>query len=105
MVGCSSFTQCNQGYDVGAGQKTKTCSSRPTSEDEASPLALLLLRAADDLPVGDHVERDGELLEDGHHVPVVLRAALHVRRAPRLLHLKSHLVTETLYKFQTDPSV
>ena len=59
------------------------------SEHEASLLPGLLLGAADDLPVGDHVERDGELLEDGHHVPVVLRAALHVRRAPRLLHLKS----------------
>ena len=59
------------------------------SEHEAPPFPGLLLGAADDLPVGDHVERDGELLEDGHHVPVVLRAALHVRRAPRLLNLKS----------------
>ena len=59
------------------------------SEHEASLLPGLLLGAADDLPVGDHVERDGELLEDGHHVPVVLRAALHVRSAPRLLYLKS----------------
>ena len=59
-----------------------------SSEHEAALLPGLGLRAADDLPVGDHVERDGELLEHGHHVPVVLRAALHVRRAPRLLHLK-----------------
>ena len=78
--------------------KNQDLSSVSASEDEASPLALLLLCAADDLPVGDHVERDGELLEDGDHVPVVLRAALHVRRAPRLLHLMIKEM-ESLYMF------
>ena len=57
-----------------------------SSEHEAAPG--LLLGPSDDLAVGDHVEGDGQLLEDGHHVPVVLRAALQVRGAPRLLHLR-----------------
>ena len=54
------------------------------SEHEAAAFPRRLV-AADGLPVGDHVEGDRQLPEDGHHVPVVLSAALDVRRPPGFL--------------------
>lgn len=44
------------------------------------------LVSPDDLSVGDHVQRDGQLLEHADHVPVVLGAALHVGGPPALAH-------------------